>query len=149
MLHCTVWWKSPIRDTHCLVSKWGKNDGFLHSVHDQLPQLLEDPFQHCLLTDLCKQCQTKRKRETRERTNIHMTFFPFEPNSIAFLRTEAKTLSCSIQNTQHNPRQPSIPLLLHFYIILLKIIPYNTQHLYNNQHNNPKHSFFCNFVGSS
>lgn len=40
-----------------LVRERGEHDGFLHGVHDQLPQLLQHSLQHRLLTDLSKKRQ--------------------------------------------------------------------------------------------
>ena len=40
--------------SHRLVREWRQDDGLLHGVHHQLPQLLQYALQHSLLTDLGK-----------------------------------------------------------------------------------------------
>lgn len=43
--------------SHRLVSEGWQDDGLLHGVHDQLPQLLQYPLQHRLLADFGKESQ--------------------------------------------------------------------------------------------
>lgn len=42
---------------HRLVSEGWQDNGLLHGVHDQLPQLLQYPLQHRLLADFGKESQ--------------------------------------------------------------------------------------------
>lgn len=42
---------------HRLVSERWQDNGLLHGVHDQLPQLLQYPLQHRLLADFGKESQ--------------------------------------------------------------------------------------------
>ncbi len=49
-------------DTHRLVGQRRQDDGFLHGVHHQLPQLLQHPLKNRLLTDLSEQSQTEGRR---------------------------------------------------------------------------------------
>lgn len=53
--------------SHRLVRERWQNYGFLHGVHHQLPQLLQHPLQHGLLTDLSKESQAggKHNRSVR------------------------------------------------------------------------------------
>lgn len=53
---------TSMRSYRLVCERW-QNDGLLHGVHHQLPQLLQHTFQHSLFTDLSKQSQAGRRRE--------------------------------------------------------------------------------------
>ena len=61
-------WPSVLgQESHRLVSERRQDDGLLHCVHHQLPELLQDPLQNCLLTDFGKQGEAEGEAEVRER----------------------------------------------------------------------------------
>lgn len=51
--------------SHRLVREWRQDNGLLHGVHHQLPQLLQHTLQHSLLTDLSKQGQAGGRWENK------------------------------------------------------------------------------------
>lgn len=78
--------------SHRLVCEWRQNNGFLHGVHHQLPQLLQHTLQHSLLTDLGKQSQAGRRGRQKEGKEEQMNNMQQKDANAAFLkkRTDEK-----------------------------------------------------------